>query len=170
MTAVPTDQARAQQLAEALMQRANLALTVDHAQALALLAKVLYRHPPPGSRHGTLVLNAMLPREGRYTAAELAVRRLLCSGNAPTREAVAGALRQAEESVSAWTAHRDRLRPLVDSQGPAAAAAVEGLWRARGKAPSPRLLGCGWAGNPGTSGRWSACSSRRSGWRTGTGG
>jgi hypothetical protein len=40
-----------------------------------------------------------------------------------------------------------RLRPRVDEEGPAAAAAVERLWRSRGRAPSPALLGR-WRGWP----------------------
>jgi hypothetical protein len=78
--------------------------------------------------------------------AEMAVRRIVAGGRAPTPRAVAGELRQAEEAAQAWEARKARLRPLADQEGPAAAAAVEDLWRSRGKAPSPQLLalGRGW--------------------------
>src|SRR5215218_1406306 len=137
------------QLAEVLLDRSGLQLAggVDHDQVVAVLAKALEGHPSPATEHGRLVLNALLPRPSMpRSPAETAVRRIVAGGRAPTPRAVAGELRQAEEAAQAWEARKARLRRRVDQEGPAAAAAVEDLWRSRGKAPSPRLLalGRGW--------------------------
>lgn len=137
------------ELAGLLLDRSGLGLRrgVDRDQVLAVLAKILDRYRPPDTAHGRLVVNAMLPRSGDRPAEELAVRRVVAGGRAPTPRAVQGELAQLEERRQAWQARLDRLRPTAEDLGPRAAAAVEDLWRRRGKAPGPMLLGVwlGWS-------------------------
>lgn len=131
------------QLAQVLLDRSGLELNprVDRDQVLALLARVLDRYDPPRNEHGALVVRSLIPHSGPRPVEEVAVQRIVRTGRAPTPRAVAGELRQAAEAARAWPARLARLRPRVDEEGPAAAAEVERLWRSRGRAPSPALLG-----------------------------
>lgn len=136
------------ELAGLLLDRSGLRLRpgIDREQVLAALAKILAHYHPPDTAHGRLVVLALLPRPGSRSAEEKAVRRVVAGGRAPTPRAVQGELAQVEESRQAWETRKDRLRPLVDREGPRAAALVEDLWRQRHKAPGPMLVGLrlGW--------------------------
>jgi hypothetical protein len=103
VTATTKTETNRRELAALLLDRSGLDLNlgVDRDQVLALLVKILAQYHPPDTPHGRLVVLALLPRPGARPAEELAVRRVVAGGRAPTPRAVLGEARQAAEAAAA---------------------------------------------------------------------
>jgi hypothetical protein len=150
----PPPDERTLRRAEVLLRRSQLRHDpqVDTDRIVAMLAKVLSRHPAETSEHGRLLVAALRARSkrerraGRRPPPEHAVRYLLAHGEAPWPKAVAGAVEQQRAHDRARSRRAVRLAPVAVRDGAEAARTVAGWWRDHNRPPTPNQLGktLGW--------------------------
>jgi hypothetical protein len=127
----PAPDAARLELAAMLVRRAALPPGTDEDRAAVALARTFGKHPP-GSKHAALVGAALQPRspqqkrQGPRPPEQVAVRRLLARGEPAYPAAVVGEQERRFARALSRTIRREqtaeRLRPLVDGDGPAVVA------------------------------------------------
>ena len=129
-----------------MLNRAALTLHVPRDRAVLALGLTFVRHMI-GGKTAALIGRAMTNHHGpdhERPAPERAARNLIARGQPAYATAIAGELERMQAAEAArparWARTAERLRPIVDRDGPQAAEFVADYWRRHGEAPSPVTL------------------------------